>query len=124
MRATARVSAVPREDVVRGHQHHIVPLGELETVVVRADVPKVLAVNEYRDAWVLVREMPRNGHAVVGRGIVHDQHVDIEPILIENAVDSVRKIVAVSIARDDHRHGGSSGKGSRPMRRRCWRSVH
>ncbi len=57
---------VPREQVVGGHEHHVVAGGGLQTVVVGADVPQVLGLDEHRHARILLRQTPR--HAALSSG--------------------------------------------------------
>src|SRR5262249_44768468 len=94
------------EGVVRGEQEQVLAVRPLQTLVVCRDVALVGGVATVLDPRVRSGQGPSDLRCVVGRGVINDQYLDIDPVLVQDATNALLQEAAIVVTRDDHVYTG------------------
>src|SRR5205085_1783157 len=96
-------------------QHGEFTRAQREALVVGSDVAAVALVGQHPNSPIALGDVLGRFHAAVRRGVVDDQHVDVNTFLGQDAADATFEVTAVVVAGDDDADAGAG----RPGRQTC-----
>jgi len=74
-------------------------------------VAAVAFVGQHPNTPIALGDLLGGFHAAVRRGVVDDQHVDVHPLLGQDAPHAAFEVTTVVVAGDDDAHAGAGRPG-------------